>query len=86
MALDLPELVIEPYPGVESPITFDDLSVRLDGQELRGLRSLDIRLATGEVNEADIEIVVGRLRIDARVAALLGVDAIDAEAKEDKHG
>ena len=86
--LGLPKLTIRPYTEEELgrrplPAALNDLSVQLDGVEVKGLRSLNIGLNHNEVNIAEMEFVVGELDVD--IEALQEIQAnIKREAEADR--
>ncbi len=65
----LPKLTIRPYTEEELgrkalPAVMDDLSIKLDDVEVRGLRSLNLSLFPHTVNVVEMEIAVGELDVD----------------------
>lgn len=65
------KLSITPREGVKRPLSMNDLSVRLDGHEIRGLIELTLSLQTLEANVADMSIAVGEVEVDALVVEYL---------------
>ncbi len=78
----LPRLTIEPREA-RDPVTMSNLVIKLDGQEIKGLQGLTLRLAPDEVNEAEITLAVGEVSVDVSVVrwleAQVGSDVVDEE-------
>lgn len=78
------KLEIRPYTkeelGREPMPLMGDLSIKLDGLELRGLQSLSLYAGVMEATVADMSFEVGEIEIDA--GALLAIEAVQ-KAKTD---
>lgn len=78
----LHNLTIKPKAGGEfgdiGAATFDDLSIQLDGIEIKGLRSLDVHLSDDDLNIISMEFAA-EVEIDIE-----GVIELQAEAKKTK--
>lgn len=66
----LSRLTIEPRDD-KDPITMRNLLVKLNGEEVKGMVGLTLRLENDEINEAEITLAVGQIKVDASVVRWL---------------